>query len=255
MVLDPNNKCPLSKQILSCPNVKIGNKGTCWKSVAELELDCIPRWQQGCHQCIWFFSRLDTGEHHILEAWLGLEACPSPWNMRRVLCHPSPRLLNVSVCVFSLLLPWWLEAITDTRLTEGGNSLGFWTLNRRQLIPSLVLHEKDQHFVLSSTEISYWLEQHSLPFFLYAQDWRARPGVKTCLCHSLGPLSLHPSFLLCPPQPPLLPLSPSSFPPPFLFPLASFLPLILPLFLFLSLSPYIYNTIQICLRCTEKNSE
>lgn len=121
----PNSTSPLSKEIQSCSNVKIGSQGTCWKSVAERELDCTLWWHQGHHQCIWFFSHLDTGKHHIPEAQLGLESGLNPWNMRGVLCCPSPRPC-VSVCVFSLLRPWWLETIADTGLTECGNSLEFW---------------------------------------------------------------------------------------------------------------------------------
>lgn len=98
----------------------------------------------------------------------------------------------------------------------------------------LCCRRKDQHFVLPKTEISYWLEPHSLAFFLYTHTWVACPGVKACLCNSLRPLSLYPSFLVLLPQIPLCCLSPF-FPPPFsllLYPL----PLILSLSL--SLSPY-----------------
>lgn len=155
-----------------------------------------------------------------------------------------------------LLLPWWLEVITDTGLTEGGYSLEFWapTWGTAALKWShcLCCMRKDQHFALSKTEISYWLEQHFLCFFLYTHTWIAWPGIKSCLYHSLEPLSLCP-FPCVSPSPSIaasLSLLPSSLlcPPVFL------LPLILSFPLSLSLSP-LCNTIQICLRCTEKNSK
>lgn len=150
---------------------------------------------------------LSSGHRQASRSW----STAWPWDLPQPRKHERSSVLPHSWAVYECLCflssptmgtrnnGWYwadrVETAWNSELPHGG--LQLWKASWSH---HLCCRRKDQHFVLSKPEISYWLEPHSLSFFLYTHRWVACPGVNACLCNSLRPLSLHPSFLVSLPQ-------------------------------------------------------